>query len=163
MRSPEELRPSPQTEEMLRRLRAEYPPLTPVDESELFVRYANNRQRLEELLVLHHVTFIVPYAKRWAAHYRDANVDDMIQCGFIGLWKAAKKFDPETYKVRFSTYAGYSASAEMQYIIASVLYEPSQFSVGQSVAKILIKAVSGYYLQTIVEFRALRSDNGIAK
>lgn len=115
MRAPEELRPSPQTEEMLRRLREEYPPLTPVDESELFVRYANNRQRLEELLVLHHVTFIVPYAKRWAAYYRDANVDDMIQCGFIGLWKAAKKFDPETYKVRFSTYAGYRASAEMQY------------------------------------------------
>ena len=107
--------PSRRTREMMDDLVKKYPPLTEEKERDLFMHYKNDRRTLEDLLVLHHAAFIIPHAKRWAECYRCADIDDMIQLGFIGLVKAARNFDQEKYRVRFCTYAGYKIRAEMQY------------------------------------------------
>ena len=106
--------PSAPMVRMLRELREKYPPLTAEEESELVLRCRGNRERLNELLVLHNAALLIGYAKSYAMKYREMDVDDMIQCGFIGLWRAAKKFEPER-GLRFSTYAGYHAQSAMGY------------------------------------------------
>ena len=106
--------PSAPMVQMLRSLREQYPPLTAEEESELILRWHGNRERMNELLVLHNASLLMGWAKSYAMKYRDMDVDDMIQCGFIGLWRAAKKFEPER-GLRFSTYAGYHAQSAMGY------------------------------------------------
>ena len=106
--------PSAQMVQTLRALRDQYPPLTAEEESELILRWQGNREHLNELLVLHNASLLMGWAKNYAMKYRDMDVDDMIQCGFIGLWRAAKKFEPER-GLRFSTYAGYHAQSAMGY------------------------------------------------
>lgn len=106
--------PSAPMVQMLRALREQYPPLTAEEESELILRWQGNRERMNELLVLHNASLLTGWAKSYAMKYRDMDVDDMIQCGFIGLWRAAKKFEPER-GLRFSTYAGYHAQSAMGY------------------------------------------------
>ena len=102
--------PSAQMVQTLRALRDQYPPLTAEEASELILRWQGNREHLNELLVLHNASLLMGWAKNYAMKYRDMDVDDMIQCGFIGLWRAAKKFEPER-GLRFSTYAGYHADS----------------------------------------------------
>ena len=91
-----------------------HPPLTPEEESEIVLREGHNRERLNELLVLHNVALIVQSAKAYALQYRDQDVDDMIAQGLMGMWQAAKNFDL-TRGVRFSTYCIYKAKRRMQY------------------------------------------------
>ena len=62
-----------------------HPPLTPEEESEMVLREGHNRERLNELLVLHNVALIVRSAKAYALQYRDQDVDDMIAEGLMGM------------------------------------------------------------------------------
>jgi RNA polymerase sigma factor (sigma-70 family) len=45
--------------------------------------------------------------------FRSVSFDDLVQCGMVGLERAARKFDPER-EVRFATYATWWIRREMQ-------------------------------------------------
>lgn len=48
---------------------------------------------------------VLYFAKKY--WYPKVDMDDLIQEGVIGLMRAAKKYDPEGYSTKFSTYASY--------------------------------------------------------
>jgi RNA polymerase primary sigma factor len=81
---------------------ARIPMLTPERERELGRRIQQNDRSALEELVKANLRFVVRYAKR----YRNAHVLflDLINEGNIGLFHAAKKFDPDK-NVKFITYA----------------------------------------------------------
>lgn len=102
--------PSDGMSSALHKIIAKYPLLTAEEESELMMREPG---RWRELLVLHNAGFVINKAKKWSGLYRFMDVDDMIQYGLMGLWKAAQRFEPHR-GLRFSTYAGYWAENEMK-------------------------------------------------
>jgi len=61
-----------------------------------------DRAALEEM-ALRHDALVHYVVKRFEGRGRDR--DDLVQLGRLGLVKALRNFDPETYQVRFSTYA----------------------------------------------------------
>ena len=105
-----ERQPSNVMSSVLKGIMKKYPLLTAEEESEMIAR---EPVTWRELLVLHNASLVLEKAKKWSGLYRYQDVDDMIQCGLMGLWKAAKKFEP-TRGLRFSTYAGYWAEREMK-------------------------------------------------
>ena len=102
--------PSDGMSSALHKIMAKYPLLTAEGESELMMMEPGSWR---ELLVLHNARLVFEKAKKWSGLYRFMDVDDMIQYGLLGLWKAALRFEP-TRGLRFSTYAGYWAEAAMK-------------------------------------------------
>lgn len=83
---------------------AEYPPLTTEEEKAMIKKYSGkkNREKLEELLVLHNLALIPGCVKKYVWAFDDKT--DAWMFGVQALVKCAKTFDPEK-NCKFSTWA----------------------------------------------------------
>ena len=106
------------TLDMVNKIVKEYPPQTPEEEAEMCQTYANFRDKLEELLVLHNITFMMQRIKNYRERTTDA--DDFFSLGVRGLIKAAERFDP-TRGNRFLTYAEFYIQQSMRNLFAAQL------------------------------------------
>jgi len=80
----------------------DYPPLTAEEEQAMCAKHAGDRERLNELLVLHNVRFAMSYVRRYDE--RTESSEDMWMRGLQGLSRAAQEFDPSR-NVRFCTFS----------------------------------------------------------
>lgn len=87
-----------------RKMFAEYPPLTTEEEKAMIKKYSGkkNREKLEELLVLHNLALIPGCVKKYVWAFDDKT--DAWMFGVQALVKCAKTFDPEK-NCKFSTWA----------------------------------------------------------
>ena len=101
--------PSAPMVQMLRALREQYPPLTAEEESELILRWQGNRERMNELLVLHNASLLTGWAKSYAMKYRDMDVDETYRADWqkMGLFDLRMKNGTPT--VRAYSMANYPA------------------------------------------------------
>lgn len=68
----------------------------------MIIKYKNDRETLNKLLVMHNVRIVFNLAKHYMSKTND--FDGLIQDGFIGLSEAAKRFDLKL-NIKFITYA----------------------------------------------------------
>lgn len=88
-----------------------YPPfLTREEEHALEKRMAEGDFNAKEMLIEHNLRIVFFQAQKYAG--RNAEFEDLVSIGSIGLIKAANSFDPEK-KVRFATYASRCVKNEM--------------------------------------------------
>ena len=92
------------TMDMVDKIVSEYPPQTPAEESEMCRKYADNPEKLHELLVYHNLTFMMSRVKDY--RMRTVDGDDFFMYGVRGLVKAAQRFDPSLGK-KFTTFADF--------------------------------------------------------
>ena len=79
---------------------------------QLFRRYAADRDpSLREQLIVLHLGLVSQIARRLA--WRDEQLDDLIQVGYVGLIKAIDRFEPER-GTKFVTYAVPTIDGEMR-------------------------------------------------
>ena len=86
----------------LKKSSTQYPTLTKEQEDELIKTYANDREKLNHLLIMHNIRLVFNVAKKYMGKTDD--FDSMVQDGMLGLAIAAKNFDI-TRGVKFITYA----------------------------------------------------------
>lgn len=86
----------------LKKASKQYPPLKKNQEDELIRRYADNRDKLNELLFMHNIRLVFNTAKRYMSKTDD--FDSMVQDGMLGLAIAAENFDVSR-GIKFITYA----------------------------------------------------------
>lgn len=86
----------------LKKAECQYPPLSKAEEQAMIKKYQNDRETLNQLLILHNLRAVFNIAKKYKAKTDD--FDGMIQNGFLGLAEAAKRFDISK-KIKFITYA----------------------------------------------------------
>lgn len=79
------------------------PPLPAKEEKEAFFAMRKGDFSARERLILHNMRLVAHIVKKYAAN--DADTEDLISIGTIGLIKAIDSFDPEN-GTRFATYAG---------------------------------------------------------
>ncbi len=82
------------------------PPLTPVQEEELFRGLEAGDTACQQQLIVHNLRLVVYIAKRFEANAATSNltVEDAISIGTIGLIKAVNTFVPSK-KIKLATYA----------------------------------------------------------
>lgn len=82
------------------------PPLTPLQEEELFRGLEAGDARCRQKLIVHNLRLVVYIAKRFEANSSTSNltVEDAISIGTIGLIKAVNTFVPSK-KIKLATYA----------------------------------------------------------
>jgi len=87
-----------------RKMFAEYPPLTTEEEKAMIKKYSGkkNREKLEELLVLHNLALIPGCVKKYVWAFDDKT--DAWMFGVQALVKCAKTFDPKK-NCKFNTWA----------------------------------------------------------
>lgn len=107
-----------------------YPPLTAEEEREMIARHAGDRERLNELLVLHNVGFARSYVRRYGDRTEDA--EDMWMRGLHGLSMAARAFDPSRGR-RFCTLAGRYIQRAMRDLFDPMLSGPRTQSATEAV------------------------------
>ena len=78
------------------------PPLTKEEESELLNRLESNDEGAREPLIVRNLRLVVYIARKFESV--NANVEDLISIGTIGLIKAVNTFKPEK-KIKLATYA----------------------------------------------------------
>jgi len=81
-----------------------YPPLSMKDERAMIAKLKDNREQLNEELVLHNMRLVFTLSNKYKHSCFD--YDEMIQAGLHGLTIAASKFDINK-KLKFSTYAAF--------------------------------------------------------
>jgi RNA polymerase primary sigma factor len=82
-----------------------YPPLLREEEDYLFKEIREGNKKAEEKLLLSNLRFVIWVAKKYKIKEKEIPLIDLISEGNIGLMKAIKKYDPEKYKNKFSSYA----------------------------------------------------------
>lgn len=85
-------------------VQGKHPPLTADEEKSLCKEYGNDRDGLQEQLVLHNVGFAIAYVRKYSE--RTEEREDLWMRGLQGLSAAARKFDPSR-GIRFCTFAAY--------------------------------------------------------
>ena len=70
----------------------------------MIAKYKGNREKLNELLVMHNIKFVFTVAKKYMSKTRD--FDGLVQEGLKGLAEAAARFDIDRGN-KFITYAGW--------------------------------------------------------
>lgn len=82
------------------------PPLTPLQEEELFRGLEAGDESCQQKLIVHNLRLVVYIAKRFEANSATSNltVEDAISIGTIGLIKAVNTFVPSK-KIKLATYA----------------------------------------------------------
>lgn len=78
------------------------PPLSPEEERRLTQRLAEQDSEARSTLIEHNLRLVVYIAKRFDSG--NANVEDLISIGTIGLIKAVNTFDPSK-NIKLATYA----------------------------------------------------------
>lgn len=73
-----------------------------ITDVELIIKAKEGDQKALEEACLTHKPLVVSLLKRY--HYSQADKEDLLSVGMLGLLKAIKQFDP-SYEVQFSTYA----------------------------------------------------------
>ncbi len=86
----------------LKKAAKQYPTLSKKAEDELIKTYANDREKLNNLLFMHNIRLVFNIAKKYMGKTDD--FDSMVQDGMLGLAIAAKNFDISR-NVKFITYA----------------------------------------------------------
>ena len=86
----------------LKKAAKQYPTLSKEAEDELIKTYANDRDKLNNLLFMHNIRLVFNVAKKYMSKTDD--FDSMVQDGMFGLAIAAKNFDISR-GVKFITYA----------------------------------------------------------
>ncbi len=78
--------------------------LTRIQEQELFKKIENNNQEAKNMVILQNQKLVRSIAKSFLKKYPDLELDDLIQDGNLGLFKAIEDYD---YRkgFKFSTYA----------------------------------------------------------
>ena len=85
--------------------------LSDKDQRELITRWLSNKDKAAlNKLVYSNRKIVVKQAYKFANGYAD--IEDLIQCGMIGMIKAIGHFDP-TREVKFTSYAMYWINAEL--------------------------------------------------
>lgn len=77
-------------------------PLTAEEEHEMLLRLKNHDLDAQEILIRKNMRLVAHIVKKYASN--EADVEDMISIGTIGLIKAIKSFNPDKGS-RFATYA----------------------------------------------------------
>lgn len=86
----------------LKKMAKQYPPLKKWQENELIHKYADNREKLNNLLFMHNIRLVFNIAKKYMSKTDD--FDSMVQDGMHGLAIAIENFDINR-GVKFITYA----------------------------------------------------------
>lgn len=86
----------------LKNMKKQYPILSKKEEQELILKYKNNRDKLNTLLIMHNCRIVFNLAKKYKN--RTLDFDSLVQDGFLGLSEAAERFDINK-NIKFSTYA----------------------------------------------------------
>ena len=108
------------TADMVDKIVSKYPPQTPAEESEMCRKYADNPEKLHELLVYHNLTFMMSRVKNYRMRTEDG--DDFFMYGVRGLVMAAQKFDPSLGK-KFTTFADFYIRQSTRNVFASSLVD----------------------------------------
>ncbi len=101
------------------------PRLSPEDETALARRITDERCIASlEHLIWSNLALVVDVARRFCG--RGRSLTELIDHGNIGLWRAAKSYDPAKDS-RFSTYAGWFIKASIKHAMTStgVQHEPA--------------------------------------
>lgn len=80
----------------------QYPVLSKKQEQELINKYRNDRDKLNNLLIMHNAKVVFNIAKKYKSKTDD--FDGLIHDGFLGLAEAARRFDIDK-NIKFLTYA----------------------------------------------------------
>lgn len=86
----------------LKKAAKQYPTLSKDEEEKLIAKYANDRNKLNNLLFMHNIRLVFNVAKKYMSKTDD--FDSMVQDGMLGLAIAANNFDVNR-NVKFITYA----------------------------------------------------------
>ena len=82
---------------------ASLPVLNEMEKTELFRRVQKGDKEARELYIKGNLRLVLSVIQRFSGG--NENLDDLFQIGCIGLMKAIDNFKPDTYDVKFSTYA----------------------------------------------------------
>ena len=82
---------------------ASLPVLGEAEKMELFRRIQQGDMEARELYIKGNLRLVLSVIQRFSGS--NENLDDLFQIGCIGLMKAIDNFQPDTYDVKFSTYA----------------------------------------------------------
>ena len=82
---------------------ASLPVLGEAEKTELFRRIQGGDREARELYIKGNLRLVLSVIQRFSGS--NENLDDLFQIGCIGLMKAIDNFQPDTYDVKFSTYA----------------------------------------------------------
>lgn len=82
---------------------ASLPVLNEAEKTELFRRVQKGDKEARELYIKGNLRLVLSVIQRFSGG--NENLDDLFQIGCIGLMKAIDNFQPDTYDVKFSTYA----------------------------------------------------------
>ena len=82
---------------------ASLPVLGEAEKTELFRRIQQGDSEARELYIKGNLRLVLSVIQRFSGS--NENLDDLFQIGCIGLMKAIDNFQPDTYDVKFSTYA----------------------------------------------------------
>lgn len=86
----------------LKNAEKQYPVLSKKQEQALIEKYKDDRDTLNNLLIMHNAKVVFNIAKKYKSKTDD--FDSLIHDGFVGLAEAAKRFDI-TKNIKFLTYA----------------------------------------------------------
>lgn len=86
----------------LKNSKIQYPEMEKEEERELIEQYRSERDKLNEILFMHHVKMVFNICLRY--YYKTSDFDDMVGRGMQGLSEACENFDLDR-NIKFSTYA----------------------------------------------------------
>ena len=108
-------------ESRFREIAEQYPVLSEEEERKLCERYANDRDKLNELLVLHNIRFAMSMVKKYREHSEVQ--EDLWMRGIMGLVVAAKEYDL-SMGTRFCSYAARVIQSQFRDLFCPTLNAP---------------------------------------
>jgi RNA polymerase primary sigma factor len=82
-----------------------FSPLSKEEESLLFKKVKKGDKEAEKKLILSNLRLVIWVARKYQSKKNEIPLIDLISEGNLGLIKAIKKYNPEKYKNKFSSYA----------------------------------------------------------
>ena len=107
-------------------------PLSPMQEKEYITRYMNGDEKAREALIEHNLRLVAHIAKKYAS--TNADTDDFISIGTIGLIKGVNTYNPEK-GTQLVTYIARCIENEMLMFLRSDKKNSSEVSLGESIGE----------------------------
>ena len=104
------------------------PPFSKQEEAKLLEQYDNNREFVQNELIVHNLRLVVYIAKKFDTS--SAGVEDLISIGTIGLIKAVNTFRPEK-NIKLATYASRCIENEILMYLRKAAQLRSEISIDE--------------------------------
>lgn len=104
------------------------PPLSPVEEGELYAEYDKKPEYVKNELITHNLRLVVYIARKFESS--NAGLEDLISIGTIGLIKAVNTFRPDK-NIKLATYASRCIENEILMYLRKTSNQKSELSIDE--------------------------------